>query len=106
MDKEAKLVKTFCFSELNSRYCYNCLDIAVLESDRQPDNPAKPLYEAVVDVKFDGIYPPSCEHPSYVKCSEEKTCYSFESEISGICKFFLAQCSIKAAPWDDINFRF
>ena len=58
-----------------------------METDRLPDNPAKPLYEAVVEVKFDGIYPPSCEHPSYIKCAEGNTCFNFQGEVSGICKF-------------------
>ena len=75
------------FTELKGRYCYYCLDVAILESDREPENLAKSAYGAVVDIEFGSKSPPSCQNPSYVKCSDEKTCYSFQGEISGKCKF-------------------
>ena len=45
-----------------------------------------PLFEAIVDVVFGGVQPPSCSEPSLVKCPPENACASVRTTAEGMCK--------------------
>ena len=76
----------YCCLELKELFCYSCLDVNVLESDRQPESHAPSFYDVQVDVFFAGVAPPSCKSPLLEKCSAD-TCFTIHTNLTGIRKY-------------------
>ena len=65
--------------------CYNCLDIEILQSNKTEGGADLPIFDAIVDVMFGGVKPPSCSDPSLVECPLGNECGSIHTTADGTC---------------------
>ena len=66
--------------------CYNCLDIEILQSNKTEDSEDPPIFDAIVDMMFGKVKPPSCSEPSLVECPLGNECASIHTTADGTCK--------------------
>ena len=65
--------------------CYSCSDIEILQTNKTEGSEDPPIFDAIVDVMFGGVKPPSCSDPSLVECPLGNECASIRTTANGIC---------------------